>query len=83
MSRQELLSLLALPLAPLLRSSETGESSHATDTAVQLGPGTFIVQEDGGIYVSATGRVRIEGCAFYGCEARTPPSSSLESKRQG
>ncbi len=66
MIRQQLLQLLgAAPLAVLAGRNAPPDR----ELRLYLGPGSYIIGERGGIWVSNDG-VRIEGCTFEGCTVR-------------
>ena len=74
MTRGGLLQLLtATPLAVL-----AGRDPPAADGEVRLylAPGSYIIGERGGIWVSGHG-VRIEGCTFKGCNAGVGDSIAI------
>lgn len=72
MTRQGLLQLVAgVSLAALAgRDAPRGDR----DMRLYLGPGSYIIGEHGGIWVSNHG-VRIEGCRFEGCDVQIADST--------
>ncbi len=66
MTRQNLLStLLAAPLAVLV-GPNVSAAERQDRRVVRFAPGTYTIRPGGGIRISDTGNVRIEGCTFTG-----------------